>query len=358
MNRNGGLKMNGKLVLENGVVFEGKLIGKHLESVGEVVFNTSMAGYKEIMTDPSYYGQHIVFTYPLIGNYGIALDDFESEGPKVRGIIVKEACEEPNNFRNEVSLHDYLLGHGLVGLAGVDTRSLTKLLRSSGVMKGIIVKAEVSIDEAISRLSGYDNSNAVAQVSTKEKQVFNQDGNKKVIMIDYGVKESIKTQLIKRGTSLTVMPHNVTSEIILGENPDLVFLSNGPGDPKDLGSRVETIKELIGKVPIAGICLGHQLLALACGGDTAKLKFGHRGANHPVKDMILDKVYITSQNHGYYVKEIPKGFEVTHLSMNDQTLEGMRQVDQKIMSVQFHPEASPGPEEAQVLFDEFLKLAK
>lgn len=351
--------MNGKLVLENGRVFEGKIIGKPLESVGEVVFNTGMAGYKEVMTDPSYYGQHLVFTYPLIGNYGIALDDFESEGPKVRGIIVKEACLSPNNFRNEVSLHDYLLSHELTGLAGVDTRALTKLLRSSGVMKGVIVRSEVSNEEAIARLSGYDNTYAVAAVSTKEKQTLNKDqGTKKVVMIDYGVKESIKRQLIKRGAALTVLPYDVDSKTVLDENPDLVFLSNGPGDPKDLIKSIQTIKELVGQVPIAGICLGHQLLALACGGDTSKLKFGHRGCNHPVKDFLQDKVYITSQNHGYYVNVMPEGFEETHVSMNDQTLEGMRQVDQKIMSVQFHPEASPGPEEAQALFDEFLKLAK
>lgn len=350
--------MNGKLVLENGTVFEGKLIGKPLESVGEVVFNTGMAGYKEVMTDPSYYGQHLVFTYPLIGNYGIALDDFESDGPKVRGIIVKEACNAPNNFRNEVSLNDYLLSYGLTGLAGVDTRALTKLLRSSGVMKGVILRKEVPNEEALARLSGYDNTYAVAAVSTKEKQELNKSGTKKVVMIDYGVKESIKRQLIKRGAALTVLPHDIDSKSVLDENPDLVFLSNGPGDPKDLTTSIQTIKELVGKVPIAGICLGHQLLALACGGDTAKLKFGHRGCNHPVKDYLQDKVYITSQNHGYYVNFMPEGFEETHRSMNDQTLEGMRQVEQEIMSVQFHPEASPGPEEAQALFDEFLKLAK
>lgn len=350
--------MNGKLVLENGTVFEGKIIGKPVESVGEVVFNTGMAGYKEVMTDPSYYGQHLVFTYPLIGNYGIAFDDFESDGPKVSGIIVKEACNAPNNFRNEASLHDYLLNHNLSGLTGVDTRALTKLIRSSGVMKGVIVRAEISNEEAISRMSGYDNTYAVAAVSTKEKQVMNQEGTKKVVMIDYGVKESIKRQLIKRGAALTILPHDVAAETVLEENPDLVFLSNGPGDPKDLTTSIETIKNLIGKVPIAGICLGHQLLALACGGDTAKLKFGHRGCNHPVKDFLQDKVYITSQNHGYYVNVMPEGFEETHVSMNDQTLEGMQQVEQKIMSVQFHPEASPGPEEAQALFDVFLKLAK
>jgi carbamoyl-phosphate synthase small subunit len=350
--------MNGKLVLENGSVFEGKIIGKPLETVGEVVFNTGMTGYKEVMTDPSYYGQHLVFTYPLIGNYGISLDDFESESPKVRGIIVKEACNEPNNFRNEVSLHDYLCSYGLTGLAGVDTRALTKLLRSSGVMKGVIVRDNVPVNEAISRLASYDNTYAVEAVSTKEKQTLNPEGNKKVVMIDYGVKESIKRQLIKRGASLTILPYDVDSQTVLKEEPDLVFLSNGPGDPKDLTKSIQTIKELVGQVPIAGICLGHQLLALACGGDTAKLKFGHRGCNHPVKDFIQDKVYITSQNHGYYVNVMPEGFQETHVSMNDQTLEGMRQVDQKIMSVQFHPEASPGPEEAQALFDEFLKLAK
>lgn len=350
--------MNGKLVLENGLVFEGKIIGQALESVGEVVFNTGMAGYKEVMTDPSYYGQHLVFTYPLIGNYGISLDDFESESPKVRGIIVKEACQSPNNFRNEVSLHDYLLSNGLTGLAGVDTRALTKLLRSSGVMKGVIVRAEVSNEEAMMRLPAYDNTYAVAAVSTKEKYTLNDDGDKKVVMIDYGVKESIKRQLIKRGAALTVLPHDVSSKDVLAESPDLVFLSNGPGDPKDLTTSIQTIKALIGKVPIAGICLGHQLLALACGGDTAKLKFGHRGCNHPVKDYLQDKVYITSQNHGYYVNVMPEGFEETHRSMNDQTLEGMRHIKDEIMSVQFHPEASPGPEEAQALFDEFLKLAK
>lgn len=350
--------MKGKLVLENGKIFEGRIIGKPLESVGEVVFNTSMAGYKEVMTDPSYYGQHLVFTYPLIGNYGIALDDFESDSPKVRGIIVKEACNAPNNFRNEVSLNDYLLSNNLTGLAGVDTRDLTKLLRSNGVMKGVIVREEVANEVAIARLTTYDNTYAVAAVSTKERQSINPEGSKKVVMIDYGVKESIKRQLVQRGVALTILPYDVDSATVLNECPDLVFLSNGPGDPKDLTKSIQTIKELVGQVPIAGICLGHQLLALACGGDTAKLKFGHRGCNHPVKDYLQNKVYITSQNHGYYVNVIPQGFEETHVSMNDQTLEGMRQIDQKIMSVQFHPEASPGPEEAQALFDAFLKLAK
>jgi len=350
--------MEGKLVLENGRVFKGKIIGKPLETVGEVVFNTGMTGYKEVMTDPSYYGQHLVFTYPLIGNYGISLDDFESKNPKVKGIIAKEICDKPNNFRNEVSLSDYLYSNNLTGLVGADTRNLVKLLRIKGVMKGVIVRCDVSAEEALAKLSNYDNKDAVKAVSIKDKQVFNKEGNKKVVMIDYGVKESIKRELIKRGASLTMLPYDVDSKTVLNETPDLVFLSNGPGDPKDLTKSINTIKKLIGNIPIAGICLGHQLLALACGGDTKKLKFGHRGLNHPVKDFIQDKVYITSQNHGYYVNIMPDGFEKTHISMNDQTLEGMRQVEKKIMSVQFHPEASPGPEEAKTIFDEFLKLAK
>lgn len=347
--------MKAKLILENGKVFEGKAFGYLQETVGEVVFNTGMTGYQEILTDPSYYGQIVAMTYPLIGNYGLNLEDIESKGPKVKGFIVREVCDSPNNFRCEIKLNDYLRSHKIIGIEQVDTRALTKILRENGTMKGIITLEELSQGYVKEKLNVYGNTNAVMEVSTKETYSIPGAG-KHVAIMDFGIKLNIIRSFRERGCKITVFPAHASYEEMLYVNPDLIFLSNGPGDPEDLTGVIANLKQLIGKKPIVGICLGHQLLALALGGRTARLKFGHRGCNHPVKDLGENRVYITSQNHGYFVEELPRDTEITHISMNDGTIEGMRHKSLPIYSVQFHPEACPGPRDANNIFDKFLAL--
>ena len=311
--------MKAKLILENGMVFEGKAFGHLKDSVGEVVFTTGMTGYQEVLTDPSYYGQIVTMTYPLIGNYGINLEDMESDSPKVRGFIVREKCNLPNNFRCELELEDFLKQNKIVGLEGIDTRALTT-------------------------------------VTTKKSYTVEGKG-KHVAVIDFGIKQNILRCFKKRGCKLTVFPADTKAEDILAINPDLVFLSNGPGDPEDLPEVIENIKKIVGKKPIVGICLGHQLLGLTLGGQTAKLKFGHRGCNHPVKDLETNKVTITSQNHGYVVQTLPEDVEATHININDGTIEGMKHKKLPIFSVQFHPEASAGPQDSEYIFDKFMEYA-
>jgi carbamoyl-phosphate synthase small subunit len=347
--------MRAKLILENGMIFQGNAFGYLEETVGEVVFNTGMTGYQQVLTDPSYYGQIVTMTYPLIGNYGINLDDGESENPKVKGFIVREACDYPNNFRCEIKLKDYLKNHKIMALEGVDTRALTKILRNSGTMKGIITIEELSEGYVNRKLNEFNNTSAVKNVTTNKAYRINGKAQH-IAVLDFGIKGNIIKSFKERGCSLTVFPADTSYEEILKANPDKIFLSNGPGDPEDLPQVIENIKELIGKKPIAGICLGHQLLALALGGKTAKLKFGHRGCNHPVKDLEANRVYITSQNHGYYVKELPEETVATHISMNDGTVEGMKHKSLPIFSVQYHPEACPGPRDADHIFDKFLEL--
>ncbi|HEY8892300.1 MAG TPA: carbamoyl phosphate synthase small subunit [Clostridium sp.] len=347
--------MKGKLILENGIIFEGNIFGYLGESVGEVVFNTGMTGYQEILTDPSYYGQIVTMTYPLIGNYGINLEDVESKSPKVKGFIVREKCDYPNNFRCEMDLEGYLKQNKIIGLEGIDTRALTKMLRNNGTMKGIIATTDLSQSEIDEKLTSFNNSDAVMNVTSKE--CYTIEGTEQhVAIVDFGIKENILRSFKHRNCKLTIFPADATGEEILKVNPDLIFLSNGPGDPEDLQEVIKMLKEIIGKKPIVGICLGHQLLALALGGKTEKLKFGHRGCNHPVKDIEENKVYITSQNHGFYVSTLPKDMEVTHVSVNDGTIEGMRHKNLPIFSVQFHPEACPGPKDIDVIFDKFLSL--
>ncbi len=348
--------MKAKLILENGVIFEGKAFGYLKECVGEVVFNTGMTGYQEVLTDPSYYGQIVTMTYPLIGNYGINLEDLESKEPKVRGFIVREKCQYPNNFRCELELETYLAQNKILGLDGIDTRALTKILRNNGTMKGIIVLDNSNLEDVKDKLEAFSNRDAVSIVSTNEKYEISGEG-KKVAIIDFGIKQNIIRNFVKRGCNVTVFPYDFKAEEVLDINPDLVFLSNGPGDPEDMGEAVNEIKKIVGKKPIVGICLGHQLLALTLGGETNKLKFGHRGCNHPVKDLINNRVHITSQNHGYYVATLPENMEITHVSMNDGTVEGMKHKELPIFSVQFHPEACPGPKDSEYIFDEFMKYA-
>jgi carbamoyl-phosphate synthase small subunit len=349
--------MKAKLILENGIVFEGKAFGYLKESVGEVVFNTGMTGYQEVLTDPSYYGQIVTMTYPLIGNYGINLEDMESSAPKVKGFIVREKCDSPSNFRCELELETFLNNNKIIGLQGIDTRALTKILRENGTMKGIITLEDISTEEAIKKTELYSNKNAVWEVTTSSSYEIEGKG-KHIAIMDFGVKQNIIKSFARRGCKVTVFPANTPSEEVLKVNPDLVFLSNGPGDPEDLTEVVENVKNIIGKKPIIGICLGHQILALSLGGKTKKLKFGHRGCNHPVKDLDKNRVYITSQNHGYYVDVLPKDVRATHISVNDGTIEGMRHESLPIFSVQFHPEASPGPKDSDYIFDEFIKFAE
>lgn len=345
--------MKAKLILENGTIFEGKAFGYLKESVGEVVFNTGMTGYEEVLTDPSYFGQIVTMTYPLIGNYGINLEDKESNSPKVKGFIVRELCSYPNNFRCELELDNYLKQNKIIGLEGIDTRALTKILRNNGTMRGIIALDDSTLNDVEDKIKAFSNKEAVRIVSTDNTYTIPGTG-KHVAIMDFGIKSNIIRNFVKRGCKITVFPCNAKAKEILDVNPDLIFLSNGPGDPEDLTDVIEEIKGFVNIKPTVGICLGHQLLGLALGGETSKLKFGHRGGNHPVKDLVKDRVYITSQNHGYYVSKMPENVEVTHVNMNDQTVEGMRHKSLPIFSVQFHPEACPGPKDSEYIFDEFI----
>lgn len=351
--------MKGYLVLEDGTKFEGTIFGKRKNSVGEVVFNTGMTGYQETLTDPSYHGQIVILTYPLVGNYGITLEDNQSERPKVKGFIVREAAVHFSNWRAKESISDYLEKNDIVGLEGIDTRALTKMIRERGTMTGRIVAFEDGLDH-MAEIGSFDNTDAVHAVTAK----FNYDLMPmipKVAVVDYGIKRNILSALVGRNAHVRVFSCMSSAEEILDFNPDGIFLSNGPGDPAHLKEEIETVKALIGKKPIFGICLGHQLLAHALGGSTRKLKYGHRGCNHPVKDLKKDRVYITSQNHGYEVVPEsldPEILEITHLNMNDGTVEGMRHLSLPIFSVQFHPEASPGPRDSDYLFDAFFNMIK
>ena len=352
--------MKAFLLLEDGTVFEGNSFGMEGNVIGEVVFNTGMTGYQEVLTDPSYCGQIVCMTYPLIGNYGVNLDDIESIKPQVKGFIVRELCKTPSNWRSIESLNEYLKRNEIIGLEGIDTRELTIILREKGTMKGTIVTAEQleGIEEKICNVKGYTIDNPVLQVTTPEVQKFPGSGHK-IALLDYGLKRNIVRSLLKRNCEVSIFPATATAEEILGTNPDGIMLSNGPGDPKDCKFQIDTIKQLIGKKPMFGICLGHQLTALANGADTEKLKYGHRGCNHPVKDIEKDMTYITSQNHGYTIVEKSLNREVmsvSHINMNDGTIEGIRYKNAPLFTVQFHPEASPGPGDTAYLFDEFIDL--
>ncbi|MDF0725251.1 carbamoyl phosphate synthase small subunit [Cytobacillus sp. S13-E01] len=351
--------MKRQLILEDGTIFVGEGFGSEVQTVGEVVFNTGMTGYQEILSDPSYCGQIVTLTYPLVGNYGINRDDFEAITPAIQGFIVKEVCDHPSNFRNQFSLDEFFKTKNIPGLAGIDTRKLTRIIRQYGTLKGALCGMDVNVDEIIAKLKGEIlPTNQVEQVSTKSAYPSPGRGHR-VVLVDFGMKHGILRELNKRDCDVIVVPYNVTADEILRLSPDGIMLSNGPGDPKDVKEAIEMVNAVLGKVPLFGICLGHQLFALANGADTERLKFGHRGSNHPVKDLATGKVAITSQNHGYTVNEaslLNTKLKVTHIALNDGTVEGLRHLEYPAFTVQYHPEASPGPEDANHLFNEFLQM--
>ena len=352
--------MKAFLILEDGHVFEGKSIGSTKEIISEIVFNTSMTGYLEVLTDPSYAGQSVCMTYPLIGNYGICKDDMEANRPWQSGFIVRELAKRPSNFRSEESVGTFLVENDITGIEGIDTRALTKILRDKGTMKGMITTDEkYDKDACIKRIKAWEMGHVVLDVTCKEKMVYPGDGYK-VAVIDLGVKKNIVRCLLDRGCAVTVYPAETPAEEIIADAPDGIMLTNGPGDPKDNVKTIEEIKKLFAtKIPIFAICLGHQLLALANGADTQKMKYGHRGANHPVKDLKTGKVYISTQNHGYVVKEESLDRDVAEpsfINVNDRTIEGVHYLGKNVQTVQFHPEACAGPTDTGFLFDEFMNM--
>ncbi len=357
--------MKAKLALANGVVFTGESFGSDGETTGEVVFNTSMIGYQEILTDPSYCGQIVTMTYPHIGNYGVNREDVESSKPQVAGFVVREYSKFYSNFRATESLGDYLSRHGIVGIEGLDTRKLTRIIRNVGAMNAVISTTDLD-DESLIRkarefpsMSGLDLAKVV---TTKNAYRFSTNGKSdwkfKVVAYDYGIKTNILRKLYERGCDVTVVPAGFPSDEVLKLDPGGIFLSNGPGDPAAVTYAIENVKHLIGRKPIFGICLGHQIVALASGAKTFKMKFGHRGANHPVKNMMNGTVEVTSHNHGFAVDpaSLSSDYEITHIDLNDNILEGFRHKSLPLFCVQYHPEASPGPHDSDYLFDEFINM--
>jgi len=343
------------LVLANGTVFEGRRIGAPIDRIGELVFTTGMEGYLETLTDPSYYGQIVTQTFPLIGNYGVIEEDFEGSST-LFGYIVRELCDTPSNFRSAYPLNEYLAAKGIPGLCGVDTREIVRITREEGVMNAMICD-EVPAD--LSAIRAYAVTNAVDSVTEAEKEYWPAEEKElcRVALIDYGAKHNIIRSLQKRGCSVTVWPAGTAAETILASDPDGVMLSNGPGDPKENTRCIAELKKIIGQKPVFGICLGHQLIALALGGDTMKLKYGHRGGNQPVRDLNAGRTYITSQNHGYaVVADSLKGIGIESFrNANDGSCEGMDYPDRNAFSVQFHPEAASGPRDTAILFDRFVE---
>lgn len=360
------------LALEDGTIFKGASFGAPGESVGEVVFNTAMCGYQEILTDPSYHRQIVTMTYPQIGNYGINDTDRESERIQVAGFVVREACRHPSNFTSSMSIEQYLRKNGIVAVEGIDTRALTRHIRARGAMKAAIYSEESSTGDPVEKAriwQGFDGYDAVSRVTCGKAYWWDSAGvsdgpagqrdRPRVVAMDFGIKYNILRLLHSQGFDVTVVPADTPAETVLSYKPDGLFLSNGPGDPAAVGYAVDTIRALVGKLPIFGICLGHQLLCLALGGTSYKLKFGHRGANHPVKDLRSDRIEITSQNHGYCIdidSLAGKGIEMTHLNLNDHTCEGIVCEKDRVMSVQYHPESAPGPHDSRYLFRQFRDM--
>ena len=370
------------LALEDGTVFEGRSFGRAGETAGEVVFNTALAGYQEVLTDPSYAGQIVTMTYPHIGNYGINRDDVESAKPQVAGYVVREITEKPSSWRSVVSLDRWLDDHGIVGISEIDTRALTRHIRTHGAKRGVISVAETDREALVARACGIRSMaglDLAREVTCEASWAFDpaselvrdrallptvgavsREGARfRVVAYDFGIKRNILRNLAASGCDVTVVPATTPAADVLGLRPEGVFLSNGPGDPEPCTYAIEAVRSLLGRLPVFGICLGHQILGLACGGRTYKLKFGHRGANHPVKNLTTGKVEITSQNHGFAVD--PSLFEkpeyvLSHVNLNDGTVEGFRHRDLPVMSVQYHPESSPGPHDSHYLFEEFVTL--
>ncbi|WP_027365142.1 glutamine-hydrolyzing carbamoyl-phosphate synthase small subunit [Desulfotruncus alcoholivorax] len=355
--------MKAVLALEDGMIFTGQSFGATGEQWGEVVFNTGMTGYQEVLTDPSYCGQIVVMTYPLIGNYGVNREDYESMRSFVRGFVVREACNHPSNWRATYKIDNFLAREGVLGISGVDTRALTRHLRSHGTMRGVIGTGEIDpailVEKARScpQLTG---QKLVEEVTTRQVYTLPGDGPR-VVLIDLGSKHNIIRRLRDRGCSVIVVPPDMKPEKIAELAPEGVLLSNGPGDPTDVPGTIATTRALVGKYPMFGICLGHQIMALALGAKTYKMKFGHRGANHPVKDLASGRVYITSHNHGFSVdEESLKGLDVdvSHINLNDNTVEGIRHRHLPLFAVQYHPEASPGPHDSDYIFDQFMDMMR
>ncbi|HZX49333.1 MAG TPA: glutamine-hydrolyzing carbamoyl-phosphate synthase small subunit [Nitrospirota bacterium] len=359
MNRNKSI-----LALADGTVFEGSAIGAEIETYGEVVFNTSMTGYQEILTDPSYKRQIVTMTYPHIGNYGINSDDVESSKPQVSGFIVKELSGYTSNWRSQKTLDSYLRENDIAGIQGIDTRALTKRIREKGSQMGIISCKDInpgSLIERIKSVHGLSGIDLVKEVTCAKEYKWTNDNVRtrfSVVVYDFGAKWNIMRNLSNLGCDVTVVPASALAEDVLGMNPDGILLSNGPGDPQAVTYAIENVKKLIGKIPIFGICLGHQILGLALGGKTYKLKFGHHGGNQPVMDLSTRKVEITAQNHNFAVDidSIGGDIELTHVNLNDQTVEGMRHRKYPVFSVQYHPEASPGPHDSGYLFKKFIEM--
>lgn len=350
-----------KIILENGSQYLGTGFGDKKETVIEIVFNTSPVGYQEILSDPSYTDQGVVFTYPLIGNYGMADDDYETENPSISAIIVREINFEPSNFRSTKTLDEVMKQYGIVGISDIDTRCLTREIRNYGSCKALITDINTPTEKALKILNDTAlPTDAVKRVSRKEKTEYTSPDSKfHIVAIDCGMKQNIVRELLKCGCSVTVVPFDTTAEEIKAMCPDGVFISNGPGNPADVPETVKTVKNLHGFCPIFGICLGHQIIALSYGAETYKLKFGHRGGNHPVKNLLTDKIEITSQNHSYAVdcdsiKNTP--LEITHINLLDKTAEGIECKKDKVFGVQYHPESAPGPQDSSYLFDRFINL--
>ncbi len=355
--------MKAFLILEDGNVFVGESIGAKKEIISEIVFNTGMTGYLEVLTDPSYAGQSVVMTYPLIGNYGVCYEDMESHKPWVDAFLVRELSRLPSNFRNQESIQSFLERNDIPGIAGIDTRALVKLLRNKGTMNGMITTDEnYKLEEVLPKIHQYKVEKVIDKTTCKEKILIPAIGETKfkVALMDYGLKNNIPSSLARRGCEVTIYPGFTKAEEVLADRPNGIMLSNGPGDPKECREIIAEVKNLYdSNIPIFAICLGHQLLALANGGDTTKMKYGHRGANHPVKDLKTGRVYISTQNHGYMVKEesIPvEVAEVSFLNVNDGTIEGLHYLGKNVFSVQFHPEACAGPMDSEFLFDEFINM--
>jgi carbamoyl-phosphate synthase small subunit len=352
---------NKKIVLENGSEFYGYGFGANREAINEIVFNTSMVGYQEILSDPSYTDQMVVMTYPLIGNYGITDEDYETKFPTLGGMIVREYNDLPSNFRYTKTLSEVLEEYGIPAISGIDTRRLTRIIRNEGSQKVLITSAETPLETALEKIRNYGYpKDMVSRVSCKKRWFSRTAGHSfDVVAIDCGIKYNIIRELNRKGCNVTIVPYNTTAEEILAFNPDGVFLSNGPGNPEDVAPVIEAIKKIKGKLPVFGICLGLQMIGIAYGAKSYKMKFGHRGGNHPVKDLTTGKIHITSQNHSYAIdvnslKETD--LEITHINLLDNTTEGVECKKDRIFAVQYHPESAPGPQDSTYLFDRFIEL--